>query len=187
MTTQKKIEAVEELREQIARSTIAVATEYRGLSVTEMGKLRAALRDAGVDLRVVKNRLFLRAARDAGRPELEQLLEGPTAVAFGYDDIGALARALTEYERTARNQFAVRNGALDGQVLSAADVKELAELPSREVLISRVAGALQSPVARLAGLLSRLLGNPAGVLLNDTMSTFTGLLESRAKQLEGAS
>jgi large subunit ribosomal protein L10 len=186
MPTQKKIETVDELRQQIAQSEIAVAADYRGLSVTEMGKLRVALRDAGVNLRVVKNRLFLRAANDAGKPELAELLEGPTAIAFGYEDIGALAKALTEYERTSRNEFAIRKGALNGQVLSAADVKDLAELPSREQLIGMVAGALQSPVARLVGLLTSALSNPPGRLLNDSFTTFTGLLEARAKQLEGA-
>jgi large subunit ribosomal protein L10 len=93
---------------------------------------------------------------------------------------------LAEYERTSRSQFAIRKGALNGQVLSAADVKNLAELPSRETLIAMVAGALQSPVAQLAGLLNRMLANPPGRLLNDSFSTFTGLLEARAKQLEGA-
>jgi large subunit ribosomal protein L10 len=184
--TQKKVETVEELRERIERSTITIATQYSGLSVTEMGQLRRAVRDAGVELRVVKNRLFLRAANDAGKPELAELLEGPTAIIFGFDDVVAPAKAATEYMRTARNTFAVRKGMLDGRALSLADLQDLASLPPREVLIARVAGALQSPIARLAGLLNSAMGNPAGILMNDSMRTFGGLLEARVKQLESS-
>src|SRR3990170_340632 len=139
MPTQKKIDTVEKLRERIERCVIAIAADYRGLTVTEMSQLRRAIREAGVELRVVKNRLFLRAAEEAGRPELAALLEGPTAIVFGYDDVAAPARAVTEYMRTARNTFAVRNGALDGQILSLADVQSLATLPPKPVLIAQIA------------------------------------------------
>lgn len=185
MPTQKKIETVEELRERIERAAIAIAADYRGLNVTDMVKLRRAIREAGIEMRVVKNRLFLRAAEAAGKPEMARLLEGPTAIVFGYDDAVAPAKTATEYAKSARNAFAVRSAVLDGRVLSKADVEALAELPPREVLLARVAGALQSPLAGLAGLLNNLLSNPPGILLNDTMRTFNGLLEARAKQLEG--
>jgi large subunit ribosomal protein L10 len=187
VTTQKKIEAVEELRGRIERCTIAIAAEYRGLSVTEMGALRRAVRDAGVELRVVKNRLFARAAAAAQRPELAELVEGPTAIVFGYEDIAPAARAVTEYMRTARNAFAVRKGAMDGQLLSLADLQDLASLPPKPILIGQIAGALQSPIARFAGLVKSVLAVPPGRLLNDSMYTFNGLLEARAKQLEAAS
>lgn len=186
MPTQRKIETVEELRERIARCAIAIAADYRGLTVSEMGALRRAAREADVELRVVKNRLFLRAAEAAGRPQMAELVEGPTAIVFGYDDVVASARAVTEYERSARNAFAVRKAVLDSHVLEKADVEELATLPPRPVLVGRVAGALQAPVARLAQLLSAALANPPGRLLNDSLITFAGLLEARAKQLEGA-
>ena len=137
MPTQRKIEIVEELRDRIERSVIAIATEYRGLSATEMVQLRKAMREAGVEMRVVKNRLLLLAAEQAQRPEL-------------------------------------------------AELREIGELPPREVLIAQVAGALMSPVTHLAGLFNRLLTNPAGILLNDSLRTFSGLLEARAGQLEGA-
>lgn len=186
MPTQRKVEKVQELRERIQRCAIAIAADYRGLTVGEMARLRRVIREAGVELRVVKNRLFLRAAQEAARPEMAELMEGPTAVIFGYDDVALPARVATEYMRTARNAFAVRKGVLDGHVLSAAQLQELASLPPRAVLVARVAGALQGPVARLAGLLGRLLATPPGRLLNDTLYTFAGLLEARAKQLEGA-
>lgn len=187
MPTEKKVETVEELRERIERSVIAIAADYSGLSVSEMVTLRHAIFESpGVEMRVVKNRLFLRAAEAAGHPEMAELMEGPTAVIFGYEDVSAPARVTAEYQRTARNTFAVRKGVMDGQLLSAADLRELGDLPPREILIGRVAGALQSPVARLAGLLTNMISNGPGRLLNDSVSTFSGLLEARANQLEGA-
>ncbi len=186
MPTEKKIETVRELRERIERCAIAIAVDFRGLTVTEMVELRRAIRDAGVELRVVKNRLFLRAAEEAELPEMAELVEGPTAIIFGYDDVSAPARTAAEYMRSARNAFAVRKGVLDGQVLSAADVQELATLPPREVLAGQLAGALLAPAARLAGLLSNILAIPPGRLLNDSLYTFAGLLEARAKQVGGA-
>ena len=186
MPTQKKIETVRELRDRIERCAVAIATDYRGLTVPEMVQLRRAMLDAGVELRVVKNRLFLRAVQEAERPEMAELVEGPTAIVFGYDDVTAPARAVVEYVRTARNAFAMRKGALEGQILSPTELRELANLPPREVLMGQVLGALQAPIAQFAGLLRTLLANPAGLLLNDSMYTFAGLLEGRAKQLEGA-
>jgi large subunit ribosomal protein L10 len=186
MATEKKIESVEELRDRIQRCVIAIAADFRGLRVTEMVQLRRAIRDAGVELRVVKNRLFLRAAQEAGQPEMAELAEGPTAIIFGYDDAAAPARAATQYMRSARNAFAVRKGVMDGQVLSVSALQELADLPPRPILAAQLAGALQAPVARLSGLLGSLLASPPGRLLNDSLYTFAGLLEARSKQLEGA-
>jgi large subunit ribosomal protein L10 len=186
MPTEKKIATVEKLRELISRSIVTIGADYRGLTVGEMSRLRRAMHDAGVELRVVKNRLFLRAAREAERPELGELLDGPTAILFGYSDVTAPAKAALEYARTARNAFAMRKGVLEGQVLNAAQLQELATLPSREVLLAMLAGALQGPITQLLGLLNQLLANGPGRLLNDTMTTFGGLLEARAKQLEGA-
>ena len=186
MPTQRKIELVAELAEQIRRSVITIAADYSGLTVPEISKLRQEMRDAGVEMRVVKNRLFLRAAQAAEKPEVAELLEGPTAIIFSYDDIAAPARVATEYMRTARNSFAVRKGAMDGQLLSLADIQDLATLPPRDILMGQVLGAIQAPLTRLAGLFNSLLANPPGRLLNDSMQTFTGLLEARANQLEGA-
>lgn len=186
MATQKKVDTVEELRDRIERCAIAIAADFRGLKVTEMVQLRRAIRDAGVEIRVVKNRLFLRAAEAAGKPEMAELVEGPTAIIFSYDDAVAPARAATQYARSARNAFAVRKGLMNGQVLSASVLQELADLSPRPVLAGQLAGALRAPVAHLAGLLSNLLASPPGRLLNDSLYTFAGLLEARTKQLEGA-
>ena len=186
MPTQRKMETVAEMAERIGRSTLAVAAGYLGLTVAEMGVLRRQLREAGVELRVIKNSLFRLAAEQAGRPEMAGLADGPTAVAFAYGDIVLPARALTDYVRTAKNAFALRRAFADGEALSVRDLEELARLPSREALIAQVAGALQAPVARLAYLLSASLTNPAATLLNSSLRQLQGLLEARSSQLEGA-
>lgn len=186
MATQKKIDEVQELRDRIERSVIAIGADYRGLTVTEMGELRRAVREAGVEMRVIKNRLFLRAARDAEQPEMAELLDGPTVIIFSYEDPTAAARATTEYMRSASNSFAVRKGVMDGQVLSLADVQDVGTLPPREIMIGQVVGALQSPVATFAGLLQNLMVMGPSRLFSDSVQTFAGLLEAKAKQLEGA-
>ena len=174
MPTNKKVETVQELRQRIERAAIIIAAEYRGLSVGELSALRHAIRDAGVEMKVVKNRLFQRAAQEAQRPELADLLEGPTAVIFGNEDVAAAAKAVSDYMRQARNAFAVRQAMMDGQLLSAAEIQDLASLPTRPVLLGQLAGALQAPVTRLV------------LLLNATVQTFAGLLDARARQLEEA-
>jgi len=186
MPTQRKIETVGELAERIGRSTLAVAADYLGLNVAEMGVLRRQLREAGVELRVIKNSLFRLAAEQAGRPEVAELAEGPTAIAFAYGDIIAPARALSDYVRTARNAFALRRAFAEGRSLSAQDIEDVARLPSREVLIGQVAGAMQAPVARLSYLLSASLVNQAATLLNSSLQQLQGLLGERARQMEGA-
>ncbi len=172
MPTEKKVATVKELRERIERATIVIAAEYRGMSVSEIAALRKTIRDAGVEMKVVKNRLFMRAAGEAQQPGLSELLVGPTAVLFGYEDVSASAKVVTEYARTARNAFAVRSGMMDGQLLSAVEILDLASLPTRPVLLAQLAGLLQAPVTRLAS------------LLNGAVRNLAGLLDARARQLE---
>ncbi len=185
MPTAKKEQMVEELRERIARSTIAVGTGYRGLTVLEMEQLRRRMRGAGIELRVVKNTLARLAAERAGKPTLAQLIEGPTALAFGYGDIMAMARAFSEYLPTAPPAFSIRAVYLEGQVLPGRELGELARLPSREVLLAQVLGQLQSPLAMLAGLLQAPVAELAR-LLEAMANQLPGLLEARARQLESA-
>ena len=175
MPTAKKIEQVEQLRDRVERATIAISVDYRGLSVAEMQALRRKLREAGVELRVVKNSLVRRAAEAAERPDLLQIVEGPTALAFGFDDdLVAPAKALTEHIRQARIAMTVRGGFAEGRVLSAAELNDLATAPSREELLARIAGGLQSPLVNLLSLLSA------------TLREFAGLVDARATQMEGS-
>ena len=186
MPTPRKEATVAELKELFQRSSIVIGAEYRGLSVKEMIALRRALRDAGVEIRVVKNRLFRIAADQAGMPQAGEVAEGPTVIVFGYDDIITPAKAIAEYVRTARNAFAPKKAYVEGAILAGPEIAELANLPSREELIARLAGAFAWPMQNLVNLLDRALGNPAGMLLNDSLRTLQGLLDARGAQLEAA-
>jgi large subunit ribosomal protein L10 len=172
MPTPKKVETVQELSDQIARAQIAIAGDYRGLTVAEITALRKALRDAGVEFRVVKNTLFLRAAEAAGKTYVADIIEGPSAVAFAYDDPIQPAKTLTDYIRTSRVPFTIKRAAMDGQVLSAAEVQSLATLPSKEQLIGQVVGAIISPIATLS------------FMLSSTLRQFAGLVDARTSQID---
>ena len=162
MPTEAKREAVAELREQLERSHTLIVSEYRGLTVKEIAEIRRSLRKQDVTYRVVKNRLLKIAAADSVGSALDSLLVGPTAIAFGGDE-GATAKAVID---TMRPYKQVRiTGALLGQRSIDADgVTRLAALPSREVLLSQVAGAFAAPMATTAGLFDTLLRDIAGLV-----------------------
>jgi len=107
-------------------------------------------------------------------PALESELEGPVAIAFGYDDLSAPAKLINDWVRATRLKLEVKGGLVEGRVFSPAQVKSLADLPSRETLIAQLAGAIQAPIAQLAG------------ALQTPLSTLAGALESYQKQLEAA-
>jgi large subunit ribosomal protein L10 len=173
MPTERKEATVGELKDLVARATIVISAEYRGLSVKEMTTLRRTLRDAGVDARVVKNRLFQIATQQAGVPDVGGVVEGPTLVIFGYGDVVAPSKAISDYMRTARNAFAPKKAFMDGQLVAGSVVTELASLPSREELIGKLAGAFISQVQTFAN------------LIDDSMRGFARLIDARATQLEG--
>lgn len=156
MPAPKKIEEVAELAEKLSRAQITILADYRGLTVAQMTGLRRRLREVGAELRVVKNRLALRAAHQVGRAALDQVIQGPTVMVLGYDDLVAPAKALMDYVRTSRLTMKVQGGVLDGRTLSAQEVADLAALPSREVLVGRVIGGMQAPIYGLLGVLSGL-------------------------------
>jgi large subunit ribosomal protein L10 len=172
MPTARKVQVTEKLEELIGRSTVAISANYRGMTVAEMTALRRRMREAGVEMHVVKNSLLRRAAEQGGKPEIAQIVEGPTALVFGFAEPNAPAGALTEYVRTARTALTLNGAYFDGQVLPASGVAELASLPSRPQLISQFMGGMQSPIAMLAGLLS------------GTLREFAGLIEARSSQME---
>lgn len=174
MPTEKKVETVKELTDLLSRSTVVVGAEYRGLRVGDVTALRRQMRDQGIEMHVIKNTLFSLAAKAAGKPELAELCEGPTAVLVGFDDPVTPIRLLVEYQRTARNTFAARKAYMDGQIYGASRLPEIASLPSREVLIGEFAGAVQSPITTFA------------YLIQATMQEFVGLLDARAEQVGAA-
>ena len=157
MPTEAKKETVAKLREQLAGSRTLIVSEYRGLTVKEIAEIRRALRKQDVAYRIVKNRLMRIAAQDSVGEALSPLLVGPTAIAFG-DDESATAKAVLDATRPYR-LVTITGGVLDGRAVDANGVKTLASLPSREVLLARLAGGMQAPMATLAGLLAANIRN----------------------------
>ncbi|HET6793473.1 MAG TPA: 50S ribosomal protein L10, partial [Acidimicrobiales bacterium] len=156
----EKVAVVEEVRQRLDASAGAILTEYRGLKVAEMARLRRTLTEAGGEYKVYKNTLVRFAARDLGLDDLIGLLEGPTAIAFVQGDAAAVAKALRDFSRV-NPALVVKGGLLGGNVLNAERTTALAELPSREVLLARFAGGLAAPLQQLAGLLQALPRNLA--------------------------
>ena len=160
MPTEAKRETVAHLRDEIARTRTFIVSEYRGLKVKELAEIRRALRKDGVTYRVVKNRLMRIAAEGATGEALAPLLEGPTAIAFGTDEAGT-AKAVLDAMRPFNRVVKIKGGVLGATAIDADSVTVLAALPSRVVLQARLAGAIISPAATLAGLLSANLRNLA--------------------------
>lgn len=154
MPTQAKIDDVEEIRKLIKDSTVAVSADYTGLSLSAMTELRRTLRENNVTFRVVKNRLAHLAADAAECPELKDIIEGPTGLAFGFADPVEPAKALKQYIIKNRSELKLRGGVLDGRTLSAEEVDQLASLPSKEDLVALLLGRIQSPLTSLVYVLN---------------------------------
>jgi large subunit ribosomal protein L10 len=153
----EKVAVVDEVRAKLEESSAAVLTEYRGLNVSATADLRRALRDAGGEYKIYKNTLVRIAARDLGL-ELDDLLTGPTAIAFVTGDAVGVAKALQDFAKT-NPALVVKGGLLGDQVLSDKDIKALADLEPREVLLAKFAGLLAAPLQQFAGLLEALPRN----------------------------
>ncbi len=151
----EKVAVVDEVRQRLEESAASVVTEYRGLTVANLAELRRNLRAAGGDYKIFKNTLVRLAIAGGPHQPLEDLLTGPTAITFVQGDVSAVAKALREFSR-ANPHLIVKGGLIAGDVLSSGELGALADLPSREVLLARFAGALQAPLAQLAGLLQAL-------------------------------
>ena len=151
----EKVAVVDDVRARLSSASATIVTEYRGLSVAQLQVLRRSLAAAGGEYRVYKNTLARRAAHESGLDSLEELLDGPTALAFVTGDVSSVAKALKEFART--NPKLVVKGALVGSgMFDAAQTSALADLPSRDVLLAQIAGALAAPMQAFAGLLTAL-------------------------------
>ena len=166
MLREKKVQIVSNLADELSRSTIVIATNYQGLLAKQIAELRNALSKAGVGYHVVKNTLVYRAADQAGKPQLRDIIEGPVALAFGYDDIVNTAKALSQYIKSAALPLQIRGGLLGDRILPPEEVAILADLPPREVLISKLIGQLQAPIGTLHNILSFPLQGLLNVLQN---------------------
>lgn len=150
-----KEKKVSEILWDLQGTSIVVLTDYRGLSVAQISSLRRMLKQEGVKYKVVKNTLALLAARKAGLEALEQYLEGPTAVAYGYDDPVTPVKLLVKFAKD-NEHLSIKGGVLENKIVSEKELRRLAELPSKDVLLARTLGGLQAP---LVGFLSVLQGN----------------------------
>ena len=173
MSREKKTQIIDSLQQVFSRCSIGILTDYRGLSATEMTDLRRRLRELGIEYRVVKNTLARFAAQRVGREELLSFFEGPVAIAFGYSDIIEPARALADYIETSKASMSIKGGFLPDRLLTSEEVTTLSTLPSREVLLARVLGGMQSPIPALV---SQLTAPMRGIIAG---------LQARIQQLEG--
>jgi large subunit ribosomal protein L10 len=166
MLREKKVQIVSNLADDLSRSTIIIATNYQGLLAKQMAELRNALAKAGVEYHVVKNTLVFRAADQAGKPQLRDIIEGPVALAFGYDDVVNTAKALNQYIKSAALSLQIIGGLLEDRVLLSEEVVSLANLPTSEVLISKLIGQLQAPIVTLHNILNLPVQGLLNVLQN---------------------
>ncbi len=173
MQREEKVQVVDELSQVLSECSVGILTDYRGLTTAEITDLRRSLRHSEIKYRVVKNTLARFAAEKAGKNELVSFFEGPVAIAFGYGDIVSPAKILADYIRTRKTTLTIKGGFAGDRIFTPADIESLASLPSTEVLLGKILAGIQSPIYRLVN----CLANP--------MRELVGVLQERAKQLEG--
>lgn len=174
MPTEAKEAAVADLADRMSRSSIAIATDFSGLSVNDITELRKRLREQGVEYKVVKNRIAAIAAVQSGIESFKEILEGATGVVFGYDDVVAAAKVVDEYVKQTRVELKIRNGVMDGAVITPVQISVLAALPPKDELIAKLLGQMNAPIAGLVH------------VLNGTISGLAIVLQRRAEQLGAA-
>jgi large subunit ribosomal protein L10 len=176
MTTPQRLakeRQVDELADKLERSTLAIFTDYRGLRVADLTNLRNRLRPVGVEYTVAKNTLTRFAAERLGRGAIVGDLEGPTAIAFAYEDPAAATKALQDFIRATRSPLSIKAGLLGSQRLAGEEVVRIAELPGKDELRARLVGAVASPMSSLVGMMNAVLSNLAYAL------------DERSRQLSG--
>lgn len=151
-----KAPIVEEIKGHLDEAKSAVIVDYRGLTVEQDTQLRKELREAGIVYKVYKNTYIKRAVEGTEFAELAGQLEGPTAIAFGKEDATAPARILDKFVKETDNKLEFKGGVVEGTYYDAAGIKVIAGIPSKEVLISRLLGSLQSPVANFARVIDQI-------------------------------
>ena len=164
MPTQAKVDAVNNLAEKFEKSAIIITTNYSGLPVGEMTELRRALREAGVEYRVIKNTLAFLAADQAGKPAVKDVIDGPTGIAFGYGEPTEPAKALSGFIRSNRSALTIQGGELDGRALSGEDVERLAAMPTRDELVAILLMRMNGPISGLVNVLNGPIAGLARVL-----------------------
>jgi len=171
-TRAKKAVAIDGLEKIFKETDMGILTEYRGIKANDVAAMRRKLDPTGIKFKVVKNTLARFAADRTGKSKLNTAFKGPMAVAFGYKDASETAKALTDYLRTAKSPIVVIGGFLGDKLISAEEVKTLAALPPKNILIAQVIGGVQGPIASLIG------------MLNAPVQEMVGVIEARKNQLE---
>jgi large subunit ribosomal protein L10 len=173
MPREDKVAVVDEISEKLAKSQVVIITDYRGLNVQQITDLRAKLREAGIEYKVVKNTLTKLAADKNSIEGLDVYLEGPSALAFGYDDPVVPAKILSEFAKT-NPALEIKVGVLEGKVIGPEGVKQMADLPSKEVLLAQVVGGIQAPITGFV------------IVLAATIRGLVNALDAIRKQKEAA-
>lgn len=159
-----KEQKIEELQANFSRCSIAIVTNYQGLTVSQITDLRRKLRSAAVEYEVVKNTLARFAAQRAGKDALAQVFEGPSAIAFGYGDAAIPAKELLNFAQTTRLPLTIKGGIIASRFLSPDDLKALCSLPPREVLLAQVVRGISMPLVSLVSVPASILRGLANVL-----------------------
>ena len=147
---EQKKQLVADLAEKMKNASSGVLVDYKGINVADDTQLRAEMRKNNVDYRVIKNTLIRFAAKEAGLEGLDAVLEGTTALAISADDVIAPAKVVAEFAKKNEDIYNIKAGFMDGKVVSVAEIMEIANLPSKEVLLGRLVGSLQGPIFGLA-------------------------------------
>ena len=173
MPTQQKVDRVQDIKDRLERSSITLTANYTGISVNDMILLRRAMRAGGIDFTIVKNTLLNLAATEANKSQISEIIQGPTAVAIGYDDPAAAAKILSDFIRDGGTSLAIIGAVMgDGAPMSPGEVTKLASLPSKDILLAMLLGQMQSPLARLL------------TVMNGPIQALDNVLQARVRQLE---
>jgi len=153
---ERKEQIVKEFKEKLEKAQTVILSNYKGLTVEDDTALRRKFKEANAEYKVYKNTLMTIAAKDLGYEELTNYLEGPTSVAFGYDDPVAPAKVLADFIKTHKG-VEIKAGLVNGKFVTVEEIKALAELPSKEELIAKVLGSMNAPITNLVFVLSGTL------------------------------
>lgn len=160
VTLAQKKGRVVSLKDQMAKSKLAVVSDYRGLTVKEMTELRRRIQAAGGDYTVAKNTLIRRAMSETeGSANIDHMLKGPTALIVGYEDPVGPVKALMDYLKETKKELDIRGGVVEGRPVTAKDLQQIATLPSREEMVAKLMGSMQSPAQGVVVTLSGVARN----------------------------
>lgn len=163
MLLKRKQEIAQDLHGRFERANVVILTDYKGLNVGALTELRRRLKEAGIDYQVVKNTLLERASSDTPAAVLKDAFKGPSAVALSYDDPVAPAKVLSQFAKE-NDKFKIRMGMLNGKLIGEEEIKNLANLPSREVLLGRLLGVFNAVPTSFVRVLSAVPGGLVNVL-----------------------